>query len=102
MAEAGWMAVRELVRGLPPETSVGIAAAAVDGGRSWGLNWQRTFPAASTIKVAILAALARALDAGRLALTDERVVDAEAIVQGSGVLLGMEPGLSLPLSDLAY
>ena len=102
MAEAGWAAVKDLVGDLAPEITVGIAAAIVGGSRSWALDGHRSFPAASTIKVAILAALAQALDDGRLSLDDRWVVEADLIVQGSGVLLGMEPGLSLPLSDLAY
>lgn len=104
MATGGWVGVKELARTLAPETQVelGIAAAIVDGGRWWSLNGQKSFPAASTIKVAILVALAQALDAGRLSLDERREVSPEAVVQGSGVLLGMEPGLSLSLADFAY
>lgn len=102
MPGSGWSAVVDLARGLPPGIRFGIAAGIVEGDRSWALDGRRSFPAASTIKVAILVALAQALDAGRLALTDRRVVEPDAVVQGSGVLLGMEPGLSLPLSDLAF
>lgn len=102
MAGSGWTAVKELVAAQRPEGAVSVAAAVVGGDRSWGLNWNRVYPAASTIKVAILVALAQALDAGRLTLTEQRRVDAETVVQGSGVLLGMQPGLSLPLADFAY
>lgn len=63
---------------------------------------QKRFPAASTIKVAILVALAQSLDAGRLSLDERREVDPRAVVQGSGVLLGMEPGLTLSIADFAY
>src|SRR5690606_19823997 len=50
----------------------------------------------------ILVALARAIDAGRLTLSERRTVEPETVVQGSGVLIGMQPGLSLPLADFAY
>lgn len=102
MATGGWAAVKDLARAQASETELGIAVAVVDSGRWWSLNGRKSFPAASTIKLAILVALAQTLDAGRLSLSDRRQVNPEAVVQGSGVLLGMEPGLSLSLADLAY
>lgn len=102
MADRGWPTVKEMVQNLGPGVEVSVAAAVVGERRSWGINWNRAYPAASTIKVAILVALARAIDAGRLTLSERRTVEPETVVQGSGVLLGMQPGLSLPLADFAY
>lgn len=102
IATGGWVGVKELARAQAPETELGIAAAIVDGGRWWSLNGQKSFPAASTIKLAILVALAQSLDAGRAALTERREVEPGVVVQGSGVLLGMETGLSMSLADFAY
>jgi beta-lactamase class A len=80
----GWRS-SDLGRDLAPGITVGIAAAIVDGRRSWALEGHRAFPAASRIKAAILAALAQTLNAGRLSLSDRRVVKGDPIVPGNGV-----------------
>ena len=102
MAGGGWAEVEEIVAGLEPEVEIGVAAHLVGTCCSWSCHGEVVYPAASTIKVAILVALARALDAGRVSLPDEVAVSSEAVVQGSGVLLELQPGLSLPIADLAY
>ncbi|MDQ3695063.1 MAG: class A beta-lactamase-related serine hydrolase [Chloroflexota bacterium] len=102
MATGGWAEVKEIVAGQEPEVAIGVAAQIVGTCCSWSCHGEVVYPAASTIKVAILVALAQALDAGRVSLTDVVAVEPEAVVQGSGVLLEMQPGLSLPIADLAY
>jgi beta-lactamase class A len=81
---------------------IGVAAHWVGTTRRWSLAGDDPFPAASTIKLAILVALFREVDAGRLDLNERLAVDAAAPVPGSGVLGWLSPGLSLSLADLAY
>ena len=79
-----------------------MAARVVGTGHGWELNADLAFPAASTIKAAILVALYREVDAGRLSLDAEVAVAPAAKVPGSGVLTWMRDGLRLPVADLAY
>ena len=60
------------------------------------------FLSASTIKVAILIAVARAIDADTLRYDDRRSARPVDTITGSGVLKGMEAGLSLTIDDHAY
>ena len=62
----GWARVIEAAREAGPGAEIGVAARLIGGGRFWGRDADKLFPAASTIKVAILIALARAVDAGRI------------------------------------
>ena len=98
----GWARVLAAVRGAGRGVEVGVAARLVGTPRAWAVGGDRAFPAASTIKLAILVALFREVDAGRLDLEEKRAVDGAAAVPGSGVLRWLGPGLELPLSDLAY
>ena len=102
MVDRGWRRVEALAREAGDGIEIGVAARLVGTERAWRLAADRPFPAASTIKTAILVALYREVDAGRLSLDDTRPVDQAARVPGSGVLTWMRPGLSLPLADLAY
>lgn len=68
----------------------------------WDRRGDEVFLSASTIKVAILIAVARAIDAGTLRHDDRRSARSEDTTTGSGVLKGMEPGLSLTIDDHAY
>ena len=81
---------------------VAVAARRLADGTARSLNGDRPFPAASTIKVAVLAALHRAADAGELDLRERRAIDPADRVGGSGVLAWMSPRLAFPLDDLAY
>jgi beta-lactamase class A len=74
----------------------------IGGGRFWGRDADKLFPAASTIKVAILIALARAVDAGRIGLDDRLRVQPEDTAGGTGVLAWMQPDLQLSVRDFAY
>lgn len=87
---------------------VGVAVRVIAGGQApasaegWGIGEGLVFPAASTIKLAILVALFRAVDGGRVELERRVAVEPGAVVGGSGVLAWLEPGLALPVADLAY
>jgi beta-lactamase class A len=97
-----WAAVRRIAAGAGPEASVAVAARVVGTGRRWELSGDLAFPAASTIKAAILVALYREVDAGQLSLDAEVAVEPAAKVPGSGVLTWMRDGLRLTVADLAY
>jgi beta-lactamase class A len=94
--------VRRLAAEAGPGASVAVAARVVGTGREWWINAEKAFPAASTIKAAILVALYREVDAGRLDLADEVAVAPAAKVPGSGVLTWLRDGLRLTVADLAY
>ena len=99
---ADWPAVTDLVASAGPGAEVAVAARPIGAGRGWATNAGRPFPAASTIKTAILVALYREVDAGRLDLDRQLAVSAAAKVPGSGVLTWLRDGLRLPVADLAY
>src|SRR5258708_29873865 len=59
-------------------------------------------PQASSIKIAVLAALYLQAQQGKLKLTDEYVVRKEDLVDGSDIMLGLTPVVTrLTLRDLA-
>ena len=101
-AARGWAAVQALARQAGEGVEVGVAARLVGTDRAWDLGGDRRFPAASTIKLAILVAFFRTVEEGRLDPIEPRMVDSGATVPGSGVLTWMSSGLALPLADLAY
>jgi len=81
---------------------LGVAARLVGRDRAWRWDADRVFPAASTIKLAVLVAAFRDVDAGRLDLDRMVSIEPGAVVGGSGVLAWLRPGLVLPLADLLY
>ncbi len=98
----GWAAVERLAAEAGPGRTVAVAARRRADGQSWSLRGDRLFPAASTIKVPVLAALHRAADAGDLDLRERRGIESADRVIGSGVLNWMSPHVTLPLEDFAY
>lgn len=106
--KTGWERLGEIAAeaersGIAEKVAVAIQ---VRTGGSEPVRWDRfggdPFLSASTIKVAILIAVARAIDGGRLRHDDRRSARPEDTIVGSGVLRGMEPGLSLTIDDHAY
>ena len=57
-----------------------------------GLRAQEAFPAASTIKLAVLAAVLESVDNQEIALTEKLTLQPTAIVEGSGTLDSQAPG----------
>jgi beta-lactamase class A len=100
MTTASWPAGDALLRGVPCQWSAAIVAP--DGTLLWGHEPDVQRKAASTIKVAILIALFRAIDDGGLHLSARRELRAADKVAGSGVLRAMDDGLALTLHDLAH
>jgi beta-lactamase class A len=98
----GWSRVKSLVKNQPREVAITLSARLIGTDRAWRIDDERIVSAASTIKVAILVALHREGDAGRLDLHQPWRIEPTAVVGGSGILASLLPGLSLPLVDLAY
>lgn len=103
-----WGRLESLATGAERDGLAGRMAMAVQvrGGSGepvrWAYRGDEPFLSASTIKVAILIAVARAIDAGTLRHDERRSARPVDTISGSGVLKGMEPGLSLSIDDHAY
>lgn len=67
---------------------------------TWTWNAEKSFYAASLIKVPIMMAVYREAHLGNLSLSEQLPLRAEDQVGGSGVLQHLSPGLSLPIQDL--
>jgi beta-lactamase class A len=78
-----------------------VSAIGCESGEEISLHPDDLFPAASVIKVPLLAALYAARDTGLVSLDEVRELRQEDVVGGSGVLLELHPGLPLTLEDLA-
>src|SRR5690242_5767970 len=95
-----WETGERLIAASPCRWSVAVTRG--DGAELWGHAADESLKAASTIKLAVLIALFRALDAGQLRLDDERVLRDSDKVAGSGVLSALHAGLAPTLHDLAH
>lgn len=89
----------ELIRAIPADTAVAFALA--DGSHGFGHAQDVLFPAASVIKVAILAAFFAEVEAGRCDPHERLNLAREDMVGGAGVLFEFEPGLQPAWLDLA-
>ena len=97
-----WDALARRLETAPPGAHVAVSARLLGTNDCFVVNGDEPFPAASTIKVAILIALARAFDRGQLGPDDMATVVHGDKVPGSGVLNWLSDGLRLPLRDLAW
>lgn len=97
-----WPTVMAAIAAAPPGTTVAVSIRDLRSGASFGHADDRVFPAASTIKMLILVALARAVDDGRLSFSDQSPVRTTQKVGGSGVLNWLQTGLELTLRDHAW
>jgi beta-lactamase class A len=91
-----------VVAAAPAGTNVSVYAEHLETGEIAAFDADGVFKAASTIKVAIMAAVARAVDAGTLSLDTRVPVRKEDIVPGSGVVRHMEENLGLTINDHTY
>jgi beta-lactamase class A len=80
--------------------TVGLVVQHLDSGEELLLHPDEVFPAASVIKIAILAEAMRQVEAGTLTLNTTVRLAAKDVVGGSGVLLELHPGLELTVEDL--
>lgn len=97
-----WNDLAAAVAKVPATMQHGVAVQRVSDGATWQRQGDRPFPAASTIKLAILVAVARAIDAGTVDRDQLIPVRSESRVSGSGVLTSLRPDLPLSTNDLAY
>ncbi|WP_034408733.1 serine hydrolase [Deinococcus murrayi] len=79
---------------------VGLLVTDLAGTELFALNADRSFPAASTIKVPLLVQALEEAQAGRLDLGARVCLQAEDRVPGSGVLHELDPGLALSWRDV--
>jgi beta-lactamase class A len=80
--------------------SPGMFFMEVDTGNYLDINGEKTFPAASTIKLPILMALFQAVDSGKVRLNDTLTVRRDLITGGSGELQN-SPGARLSVLQTA-
>lgn len=102
--EQGWARLGTIAQVATPGVRVAVAVRLIGAGHdglACAFHAGEIFPAASTIKTAILIALYREVDAGRLDLHDVHPVDAASKTPGSGVLAWLRDDLPLTLADLA-
>lgn len=100
--ENHWDALARRLETAPSGAQVAVSARLLGTNDCFAVNGDEPFPAASTIKVAILIALARSFDRGQLQPDDMATVEHGDKVPGSGVLNWLSDGLRLPLRDLAW
>jgi len=105
-AQSGlWSRLTEDLTKLADEVDgrVGVYLRSLDTGETFSLRGDEVFPAASTIKLALLLELYRQSEgpAGAARLSDEYVLQPRDLVEGSGILGNLGPGTRLTLRDLA-
>jgi beta-lactamase class A len=92
--------VREVDRGL--DGVLGVAVLDLSNGRTLLLNPDEAFPAASSIKIAILAEFCRQVQQGKLRWDDPYTLNPSDLVGGSGISQALTPGTTrLTLRDVA-
>lgn len=84
-----------------PGCTLGVSVIAPSGER-FDHRADRAFVAASTVKIPIMIALFRQVDAGRRSLADRYLLRDEDRAPGSGVILHLQGGIAFALADLAY
>lgn len=97
-----WPAVHRVVTHAPPEARVSVAIRDLGGDGVYAHNQRDPFPAASTVKLLILVAVAREVAAGRVALDTAVPLPAGTRVGGSGVLNWLPSVTRLSVQDLAW
>ncbi|MFN2384685.1 MAG: serine hydrolase, partial [Thermoanaerobaculia bacterium] len=79
---------------------MGVAARHLESGRSFEHNASEVFESASVIKIAILTEAMAGVRDGRIDLSARWTMAPEALADGSGVLLLLDPGLAPTWNDL--
>lgn len=83
-------------------TELGVFVRDLGTGESFGINENRDFPSASTVKILILAGLAEAVAERRLSLDDKLGASEDIRLTGSGVVNWLDKNLELTLRDHAW
>ena len=81
--------------------TLGVTAINISGGGRFDYNAEMSFYPASTIKLPLLYEVFRGALEGRWSLDDTLTLTPENIVEGSGVLVDLTPGLKLSVRDTA-
>ena len=81
--------------------TVGVTAINLTSGERLEYNGALSFPPASTVKLPVLYEVFRGASEGRWNLDDMLTLTAGNVVEGSGVLLDLTPGLRLSIRDIA-
>lgn len=81
--------------------TLGVAAANLTTGEQFGFQESLSFYPASTIKLPLLYTLHKGALEGRWSLDDRLTLNGANMVEGSGVLLDLTPGLELRVRDVA-
>lgn len=81
--------------------TLGVAARNLTTGEAVGINADEVFPSASVIKLAILADLYLQAVEGTADLQETRQLRPDDIVEGSGILKELRPGMEFTLGELA-
>lgn len=97
-----WGPLAARLADVPDGMRLSLAARHLESGSTLDHDADRPVTAASTIKTLILVTVARALDAGTLALDTEIPVRDAWRIGGSGVLNWLHRGITLPLEDHAW
>ncbi len=95
-----WATGARLIAASPCRWNVAVARG--DGTPLWGHDADEQRLSASTIKLAVLIALFRAVDAGTARLDQRIALRDEEKVGGSGVLAALDAGLRPTLHDVAH
>src|SRR5947209_12137210 len=93
-----WSPVAEAAARWSGKGLIGVSVRSLSGD-SWGLDDQRPFVAASTIKIPVMITLFQQIDAGKLQLHDVVRLGADR-VPGSGILQHVHDGMELTVDDL--
>jgi beta-lactamase class A len=99
-----WQKLQEDLRSVDQDLDgiMGLAVKDLTSGETFFIHPDEIMPQASSIKIAVLAALYLQAQQGKLKLTDEYVVNQADLVTGSDILQGLTPGVTrLTLRDLA-
>jgi beta-lactamase class A len=81
--------------------TIGVTAINLTSGERLDYNATESFPPASTIKLPVLYETFKGVAEGRWRLEDKLTLDVPNIVEGSGVLADLTPGLQLTVKDVA-
>jgi beta-lactamase class A len=102
--QALWLKLQDELHAADRDLDGVLALAIKDltSGETFFIHGDEIMPQASSIKIAVLAALYLQAQQGKLKLTDEYMVRQEDLVSGSDIMLGLTPGVTrLTLRDLA-
>lgn len=97
-----WAPLRHVIGAAPAGTTVSVTVRHLHSGTSFGHLGDRRVPAASTIKLLILIAVARAIDAGTLDRWIRIAPAPHTRVRGSGVLNWLSRDLAPTIDDHAW